>query len=91
VWAHRALRDGELVVLPVVCTVQLLEAPLMGQDLFAWAEARQTPACADCAELKAPIDSGIRYCDGAKVWRWAHDRVSGCSHRSPLQPQREGA
>lgn len=41
------------------------------------------PPCGDCALLDPkPIDSGIRYCHGAKVWRWASDRVD-CGYRQP--------
>lgn len=49
-------------------------------DLFDLLE----PPCSECALLGNAIDSGIRYCHGALVWRWATDRVQGCEARKPI-------
>lgn len=49
-------------------------------DLFDLLE----PPCSECALLGNAIDSGIRYCHGALVWRWATDRVRGCEARKPI-------
>lgn len=55
----------------------------MQGDLFT----SLTPACGECRQLGDAIDSGIRYCWGAMVWRWATDRVGGCRYRD-RPPQR---
>lgn len=46
-------------------------------DLFD----RVTPECGACARLGEALQSGVRYCWGAMVWRWATDRVEDCSVR----------
>jgi hypothetical protein len=41
-----------------------------------------TPECGDCPNLGEPINSGIRYCHGFLVWRWATDRIEACPYRA---------
>jgi hypothetical protein len=45
----------------------------MQLDLFA--------TCGACANLGAAIESGVRYCHGMLMWRWAHEIVLGCRSR----------
>jgi len=50
---------------------------LRNLDLFAVLN----PPCGDCANLGAAIESGVRYCDGLKLWRWSDERVACTSFR----------
>jgi hypothetical protein len=49
-------------------------------DLFAPIVSRGPP-CGDCHHLGTAIDSGLRYCDGEKSWRWPTDEVPACPYR----------
>jgi hypothetical protein len=59
----------------------------MQGDLFTMLH----PPCGDCAKLGAAIDSGVRYCHGALMWRWASERVEGCRYRTPAEVALSGA
>lgn len=52
----------------------------MQPDLFA----NLTPTCGECAKLGDAIDSGVRYCNGALMWRWAWERIERCPYRTPV-------
>jgi len=39
------------------------------------------PQCGSCAHLKDAINTGVRYCDKLKMWRWADERPH-CRHHT---------
>lgn len=39
------------------------------------------PPCGDCAKLGEALPSGVRYCHGMMMWRWAHERIE-CGARA---------
>lgn len=56
-----------------VKTTARRRAPMEGAmqpDLFATVH----PPCGDCRHLGAAINTGVRYCHGLMMWRWATER-----------------